>query len=68
MHSPVCVPASGSTPDAQRAQEERRSSIATPAEPPETVSDGPHPAQPMIAHAHALQRSRCLPGGWHRSV
>eukprot|EP00966_Prymnesium_polylepis_P077198 1788429-Prymnesium_polylepis.1 len=47
MHSPVCGPASGSTPDAQRAQQERRSSIATPAELPETLSDGPHPAQPM---------------------
>eukprot|EP00966_Prymnesium_polylepis_P322918 7379145-Prymnesium_polylepis.2 len=53
MHSPVCVPASGSTRKAQRAQEERRSILATPAEPPETVSDGLHPAQPTITHARA---------------
>eukprot|EP00966_Prymnesium_polylepis_P123988 2867172-Prymnesium_polylepis.3 len=67
MHSPVCGTASGSSLEAHRAHEERRSSNATPAEPPETTPGTTHPAQPKIAHACAPCRSRCLPGGWQRS-
>ena len=61
-HSPVCDPASGSTPHAQRAEEECRSSFATPAESPERAPDTKQHAQPTIRHARAHERSS--PPSW----